>query len=274
MKHTPTTTPVSRRVRCLRKSIENTVIDSILHLMKKSEPGQIDRARTFQESFRILELSKACGTRSIRGGVSRIVLVAQTVHARVWIWDVRVRVRLGRVVVQAAGDRQTVGGRHQVRGAGALVIVPRLFTQLEVDDVLLDEDLIEKRLARNNFRSEPVVGALFVELGERSHLIAGAVRRLGPDQRVLVIRHVGLLEIVSPALRAQPARIPAWRKVLRFARIISRQQYRVEGRSDAKIATASRRSVELEPEIGLRSDRRERANVVPRVARDTLLGLG
>src|SRR6185503_16641882 len=222
MKNTPTTTPVSRRVRCLRKSIENTVIDSILHLMKKSEPGQIDRARTFQESFRILELSKARGTRSIRGGVSRIVLVAQTVHAGVWIRNVRVRVRLGRIVVQTSGDRQTVGSRHQVRRAGALVVVPRFLTELEVDDVLLDEDLIEKRMAGNSFRRKPVVRPLLVELGKSGDLIAGAVRSLGPDQRVLVIRHVGLLEIVSPAFVAQPARIAARREVLRFTRIISR----------------------------------------------------
>ena len=56
-------------------------------------------------------------------------------------------------------------GRRKVRGARALEIVPRLVTELEVNDVLLGENLIEECLASHGC-SQSVIGALFVQLLE------------------------------------------------------------------------------------------------------------
>src|SRR5207237_2776430 len=225
------------------------------------------------KTSRTLELSKARRTRTIRGGVWRIVLVAQTVYSSAWRRNVGVRVLLGRIVVETSGDRQTGSSRNQIWRAGALVVIPRLFAQLEVDDVLLNEDLVEKRLSGDDFRRQPVVRALFVELVERGHLVTRAIRGFRPDQRVFVVRDERLLEIRGRTCRAQPSRIATRREVLRFTRIAAANEKRVERVADGEVAATTGRTVELEVKVRLRCSRRERTDVVSGVARDSLLGL-
>src|SRR3954462_5120329 len=99
---------------------------------------------------------------SVGDGIRRIVRIARPVESLPCRRNVGVREALVRIVVHATGHLLSRLCRREVRGARALVIVPRFVTELEIGDVLLGQDLIEQRLTSDCFGSQSVVVALFV----------------------------------------------------------------------------------------------------------------
>src|SRR5256714_9915164 len=136
---------------------EWSLIVSQLYLSKIFEPGQERPGSNLKERIRLLELTEARRARTIGRGVHRIVLVAVPIHAGVGGGNVGVGIRFRSVVIEPRRNRLTRRGWRQVGCASALVVVPRLFSHLEIRDVLLGEDLIEKRLPGDDFRRESIV---------------------------------------------------------------------------------------------------------------------
>src|SRR6476661_6488856 len=96
---------------------------------------------------------------SIRHGVRWIVRIPRAVEALTGGGNVGVGEPLVRIVVHAARHLLSRLGRRKVGCARPLVVVPRFVAELEIGDVLLDEDLIEKRLAGDRFGRETMIGA-------------------------------------------------------------------------------------------------------------------
>src|SRR2546423_12806505 len=191
------------------------------NIRARSETAGLEPQRT----KRLLELPAARRARTIGRGVRRIVLVAVPIHAGVGGGNVGVGVLFRSVVIEPRRNWLTRRGWRQVGCAGALVIVPRLFTQLEISDVLLSENLIDERLPGDHFGGESMVGALFVQFGERRDLISRTIGSFCPDKGVLIVRDERLLKSCRAAAAAQPAGIRAgWIEVLRPPRIASASQ--------------------------------------------------
>src|SRR3982750_924071 len=145
---------------------------------------------------------QACLARSIGYRVGRIVWIARAVESLSSGRDVGVCESFVWIVVHAPRHLLSGLSRREIRGTRPLVVVPGFVTELEVRDVFLDEDFVQKGLARDCFRRQPVIGALFIQLRESSDLVTGAIGCLGPDQGVLVVADERLLEIGSQPLVA------------------------------------------------------------------------
>src|SRR5206468_2990195 len=136
----------------------------------------------------------------VRSCIGWVIPVPEAVRRSTGVRDVRrVRLTLAGVVVQTARDFASACG-HEVREARTLVIVPRFRSELEVGDVLLRQNLSEECLTSHDLGGQTVIRTLLVQLRERGGLVAGAISSLGPDQSVLIISHVRLLEIRSEPL--------------------------------------------------------------------------
>src|SRR6185437_6604626 len=217
----------------------------------------------------------ACGARSIGRRVDRIIRRPEIVDTNARRGDVGVGIFFPGIIEHAARNHEPCLRRRNVGRAGPLVVVPCFLAELEVDYVLLGEYFVEKRLPRDTFGGQPVVRALLVELGKRGSLVSGAVRSFSPYEGVLVICNERLLEIRRIPRSAQPIDRPCRgvAEILRITRIVSRLEERVEKDATTEISTAACRAVKLVVEVclGRQVAMRERAKIVPGVARDALL---
>ena len=106
-----------------------------------------------------------------------------------------------RIVEQAARDLPSSSSSccgYEVRRARTLVVVPGFLAELEVHDVLLDAGSRSEaggRCSRRARRKPVIAPRSSFSLASAVALVAGAIRSLGPDQRVLVVRHVLRLEV-------------------------------------------------------------------------------
>src|SRR5665213_31654 len=144
------------------------------------------------------------GTAAIRRRGRRIELVERAIDACTSIGNVRVRLPLTRIVVQTPRHLQVRNDRRQAGDAGTLVEVPSFLPQLEVIDVLLGENLREKRLPAGrsrHVRAEPGQCPCRIQLRQRGGGINGAIGRLRPDQEIFGRADISLLVIRSVTRR-------------------------------------------------------------------------
>ena len=112
-------------------------------------------------------------------------------------------------------------------------------TELEIRDVFLGQDLIEQSLTGGSLRCEAMVGALLVQLRQRRHLVTGAIRRLRPDQSVLIVADERLRVVGSQTCPAEVRRSAI--EVIRAPRIASRIEQIHELLVGYQVAAASDR---------------------------------